>query len=573
MKLFLIVLLLVPQWLSGQHEHGTTGGGSHLSHILASRKQTSYISDLPPPLIMAGIGKSELTIQTSSPETQQFFNQGVALLHCFWDLEAYRAFKEAIRHDSSAIMPYWGLLETIGSSDREEYKHDKAFAIKKLNALKSKANEHEKLYAEGILLRDSPSDGNRQYNKKLEQIVHKFPDDVDARLFLALKKMAGFDADMNPYEGQLFSEYLLRDVLRSHPDNAGAHHYWIHQMENCCPEQALQSAERLSSLAPGSGHIVHMPGHIYYKLGDYKKAYDAFIASMKVDSAYMVKHGIEEVDNWNFIHNLNYLLANCAEDARYTEGLYYAGKLERMAVNKGRKNIYDKMFFYQGVLAPAKMEMRFAFWDRAATRLDAIQDNDSIYGGKAMAYKEALSLFCKGMEALQKDRVNESISYSRQLDSFLWRTMHQTDGADALGGRNVSELNIASLELQGCIKSAEHKYEEALALLEKAQKKEKEFGYTEPPSYARPIFLSIAAAHERAGEFEQAIATYESLLAMRPNSANAYLGLAKIYRKMGQAEKANEFERKLMVATMYGDRAVYALPGRRKDSSSKKQTQ
>lgn len=558
MKFSLLPFSLIPSLLFGQHaDHDKATAGNHLSHMLASRKQTVYIHDLPPPALLDGIGKSDLIIQTSSQKTQQYFGQGVALLHCFWDLEAYRAFKEAVRHDSAALMPYWGLLETIGSFNNEEYKPDKALAVKKLKALKRHANDHEKLYAEAVLLRDSLSYG--AYARKLEQIVHKYPEDLDAKLLLALNKMSGFDPDMNPHEGHLYSEFLLRDMLRTHPENVGVHHYWIHQMENCCPEQALESAQKLAALAPGSGHIVHMHGHIYYKLGDYNMAHNAFVASLRVDSAYMAENGIQEVDNWNFIHNINYLLANCAENARYATGLYYARKLQQMPITKQRKNTYNKAFFYQGILAPAKMEMRFGYWSRAVKQLDAINDSDSVYGAKAIAYKEALALFCRGMDALQRNRTREAIEYSRDLDSFLWRNAKQTPNMDMMSARNFDEINIASLELQGRIKSAEGKYEEALGLLEKAQDKEKEFGYTEPPAYPRPVLLSIAAAHEKAGQLNKAIEAYQALLSRRPNTANAYFGLATVYRKKGDHSKSKEFEAKFLEVTKYGDRDIYNL--------------
>ena len=134
-------------------------------------------------------------------------------------------------------------------------------------------------------------------------------------------------------------------------------------MENCCPEEALESAEIVASLAPKSGHIVHMPGHIYYKLGDYKKAHDQFVEAMKVDSAYMAEQDISEVDNWNYVHNLNYLIANCAQDGRYEEGLRYARFLEGMVTDADRVDMHRGSFFYQGIITPAIMEMRLAMVD------------------------------------------------------------------------------------------------------------------------------------------------------------------------------------------------------------------
>jgi len=556
---WLCILFLFSFSAYGQHDHpAAVKGDAHLNHIQACRQQIVYINNLPSPQLMKGIGEAGFMIQTSSDKTQKYFNQGVALLHCFWDLEAYRSFKEAIRNDTAAIMPYWGMLHTIGANRNEEFKKDKEQAIKKLKLLKTKATEHERLYAEGVLLIDSLKDnGYDAYTQKLELIAFKFPDDVDARLLLALQSMGGFDHEMNPNKGHIYSEYILRDILRTHPNNLGAHHYWIHQMENCCPEKAIESADKLASLGPSSGHIVHMPGHIYYKTGDYKRAYDAFVGAVKVDSAYMKRDGIDEVDNWNYIHNINYLLANCAEDGRYKSGLYYAEKLKNMHVAKERKKIYEGTFFYQGILAPAKMELRYGYWDKAVQRLDEIQDTDSVYGKKQMSYKVALSYFASGMSALEKNKIDDARKYANLLDAYLWRNANQGKKPDVLGKYIQRNMNAASLELQGCIKSQELKHDEAIALLEAAMKEEKELGYSEPPSYARPVLISLAAAYTRAGKSEKAIESYESLLKRHPNSQNAYWGLINIYKMKGDAVKANEYNAKLAEASKYADKNLF----------------
>lgn len=573
MKISALLLCLITCTALGQrvrqseHQHDVHDGDSHdlghnhLSHIQDYRKETVYVHNLPPPAVLSGIGEAELTIRTNSPKTQTFFKQGIALLHCFWDFEAYRSFKEAIRYDSTAIMPYWGLYSAIGAIEGTEFKADKALAIAKLKALKKTASESEKLYAEGILLRDAdPESGKRQYQQKLEIIVHKYPQDVDAKLFLALSKMGGYDPEMNPREGQLYSEYLLRDLLKTHPDNAAVHHYWIHLMENCCPEQALLSAERLPTLAPASGHMVHMPGHIYYKIGDYKKAYDAFTTSLAVDSAYMKKEHIPEVDAWNYIHNINYLLSNCAEDGRYKTALYYAEKLKNMPATKERKQKYEGRFFYQGVIAPAKMELCFGFYKKAADRLAGIQlNNDSLYTSKAIAYKEGLYLFASGMDAVKNNRVAEAKRWVDALDASLWRTTNQFTAGDAISTRRINDLNVASLELQGLIKSAENKHTEAIAILKKAKQREDDLGYSEPPSYARPVLISLGETYLKATDYPHAIAAFEQLLKRHPNSANAYWGLYKVYKQKGDRAKTKEYATRLATTIKFGEPSLFPL--------------
>ncbi len=561
-KILSIAAVLIPFFAFCQHDHHVDDAAktnhNHLAHMQASRAQNFYIHNLPAPKLMAGIGGSKMKIETKSQKTQAYFNQGLSMLHDFWDFEAYRAFKEAIRNDSTAIMPYWGLLQTPGPDEDSVYKSNKELAVKQLKKLVGKANEHEKLYAELSLLSDSLKEkAYPEIDKKYELIIHKFPDDIDAKLFLALNKMSGFDTEMKPKDGQLYSEFLLKDVQRAEPNNHAYHHYWIHLMEHCCPEQALKSADILTSLAPASGHIVHMPGHIYNRVGNYKTAHDAFVASVKTDSAYMKNEGIEEVDNWNYIHNINYLINNCVHDGRLTEGLYYAERLKNMPVNKHRKKIYDGTFFNQGLLAPAKMHMAFGNWDKAATQFENVVDKDTVFSYTNMEYKNGLYLFVKGMEALAKNNVTEAEKYSNSLDALLWRNAKQTGKDSTLNEWYQNTVNTASLELQGCIASYNGKYDAAVKLLEKAHKNEIDLGYGEPPLYARPVAISIAAAQLKAEKYDKAIETYNSLLKRFPKSAYVYHYLLKVYVQKGDAEKVKEYTVLLKDAAQYADSGMY----------------
>ena len=122
-------------------------------------------------------------------------------------------------------MPYWGLLQTVGPDEDSVYKSNKVNAVNQLKKLLATANEHEKLYAEISLLSDSLKEkAYPEIEKKMELIVHKFPDDIDAKLFLALSKMSGYDTELKPMEGQMYSEFLLKDVQRTEPNNHAFHH-------------------------------------------------------------------------------------------------------------------------------------------------------------------------------------------------------------------------------------------------------------------------------------------------------------------------------------------------------------
>ncbi|SRX54425.1 lipopolysaccharide assembly protein LapB [Aequorivita sp. CIP111184] len=561
--LFLITVALLPLSIFAQHEHhkpddSSEGNHNHLAHMMMSRKEIIYVHNLPPPKLMNGIGNSTLKIETTSEKTQAYFNQGISLLHDFWDFEAYRAFKEAIRNDSTAIMPYWGLLQMPTPNKDSIFTSNMEDAVKQIKKLLPKANEHERLYGEIALLKDSLKyEAYPEISKRWELIIHKFPDDVEAKLFLALNKMNGFDTDMKPMEGQMYSEFLLKDVQRAAPNSHAFHHYWIHLKENCCPEEALASADALTALAPDSGHIVHMPGHIYNRVGNYKKAHDAFVAAVKVDSTYMKNEGIEEVDNWNYIHNINYLINNCVHDGRHKEALYYAERLKKMPISKNRKDIYDGRFFRQGLLAPGKMEMAFGNWEQATVEFEQIVDKDSVFSNENMEFKKALTLFTKGMAALNKKDVSAAINASNSLDALLWRNAKQMDKESTLNEDYQNTVNTASLELQGCIASHQGNYEQAMTLLKKAHKNELDLGYGEPPLYARPVAMSIAAAQIKAEKYDDAVDTYQELLKRFPKSAYVYNALRIVYEQKGDTAKAKEYSKLLLTAAKYADDGIY----------------
>lgn len=557
--LFLFACLISSTSLFAQHTHAPAAGHNHLQHIQHCREGTVYIDNLPAPQLMEGIGHSNLKIETSSSLTQEFFNQGLSLLHCFWDLEAYRAFKEAIRHDSTALMPYWGLLHTTNYINHEAFEPDEKIALEKVKELMETATEHERLYAEAVLFEVAKK--RNDYQRVLEKIVHKYPEDVEARLFLVLVNMGAYTIDDEPKSGTLLSEFLLRDLLRDYPDHHGVHHYWIHQKEGCCPEEALKSAAKLATLAPNSGHIVHMPGHIYFKLGEYEQAHDYFVRAMKVDSTYQAEQGINEVDNWNYIHNIHYLLINCAMDGRYSEGLRYAEYLQNMPIIPERLELHRESFFFQGIIAPTKMELFYGYWGKAATRLRELAGMDSIYGTPAAAYRKSLLAFSQGMAAIEINDLNSAKAASAELDAHLWRSTRQDSTLqESRRFRYLSRfLNVASLELQGCIQSAENQHEAAITLLEKATEAERELGYSEPPYYSRPVRISLAKAYAKADQYDQAVETCEQLLEIFPNCPHAYFLLASLHQEIGNEAAAQSCEEKLKQVTRFGDPGIFSL--------------
>lgn len=209
---------------------------------------------LPPPPLMEGIGTSAMPITTASPPAQKYFNQGLNLLHCFWDFEAYRAFKEAARLDSACAIAYWGIAAAL-QQNSSEMSEEKNKALEKAIALSATAGEREQAYIRAAtLMRDK---GRAAYISEMEALIDRYPDEIEAQLFLARFLSAApstYAPDGRPREGKVYGQMILQNLLKTHLDHAAVHHYWIHAVENGPhPERALASAIKLPQLARARG--------------------------------------------------------------------------------------------------------------------------------------------------------------------------------------------------------------------------------------------------------------------------------------------------------------------------------
>ena len=235
--------------------------------------------------------------------------------------------------------PYWGIYLSL-AQNAGEMADERAAALKKAVELMPAASDREKYYIRAISLLAEQGKGRPAWIGEMEALIDKYPEDVEAKLFLAnslSSAASSYAPDGRPRDGKLYGQSILRNLLITHPDHPAVHHYWIHAMENGPrPEDALPSAEKLPRLVPNSGHMTHMPGHIYYRLGDYEKGRQLFERSMRVDLAYMKAQNIHPINNWNYVHNLEYLVANCAEEGRYQDAVRYAKMLEAIPSDNQR---------------------------------------------------------------------------------------------------------------------------------------------------------------------------------------------------------------------------------------------
>lgn len=551
-KSLILALLLCLSWpATGEAQNHKPGS--------CCRAPGFQVDNLPSPPLMTGIGNSHIPITTRSPKAQQYFDQGVRLMHAFWEFEAYRAFKEAARLDNQCAMAYWGMYIALPGSG--SYQTKKQAMLDKAVALRDKASAQEQHYINAYeKLSKDDDESTANYNQEMEALIDHYPDDNDAKLFYAYSLLAGYKKNGQPRTGTIYAQTLIKNVLLKDPDSAAAHHYWIHAVESERPELGQDSAARLAQLAPNSGHLTHMPGHIYYRLGDYERAHTAFVASRQVDRDYMKAQRIEPVDDWNYIHNLDYLVANCAEDGRYQEGLQYAKEAQALSLDarcvEAMRDGAGRIL-YIGKPVAAKLMIRYGRWAESVEILTQLCQNKYVSSAYAQSYYQAFRAYTQGMAAVQAGQLTEAQGYAESLEAKLWQMTKQMTKPESAVDSEFSEivdlLEISALELRGTILSEQNQPTEALQLLEKAVEKEQELDYREPPQYYRPVLESLASAYIRMHKYDKAIETYKQELVFRPNSGHALYGLAQALNLAGRKQQARQSYEKFLQAWQSAD--------------------
>src|SRR5262245_44780076 len=272
------------------------------------------------------LGTHHHPVSTKNEQAQKYFDQGLRLTFGFNHDESERAFREAARLDPNLAMAWWGVANALGPNINlplDEERNKRALdAVAKAKALVGNANESERAYIEAVAVRYSSDpaakrvDLDRAYAKAMGEVHKRFPEDTDAATLYAeslmdLKPWQLWTTDGKPREETLQILQILEGVLKLDPNHPGANHYYIHAVEaSPNPEKAAASAERLRTLVPGAGHLVHMPAHIYIRTGNYAGAVDANAHAAKVDEAYFARTKAEGVYPMiYYTHNFMFLSA------------------------------------------------------------------------------------------------------------------------------------------------------------------------------------------------------------------------------------------------------------------------
>jgi hypothetical protein len=553
---------------SAQRIAAQTGMGCH---AMETREEVSP-EKLPPPQKLSGIGNAHIHI-TATPEAQMWFDQGLNLLHDFWDYESVRAFQQGVRVDANCAMCYWGIYQ----AEKFRHSNSKYFAnqaLAKAVSLKGHANKAERLYIEASAAAEaaekSEKDDKKAGDSKEVQLYRKLvknnPKDMQARVYLANSLSDGYDDNDQARAGQKEALAIFQTVLKEDPENSAANHYWIHAVEaSPHPEQALHSAEILGRLAPTSGHMVHMPGHIFYRTGDYPRAKESFAASMRADEQYMQSQHISVDDDWNYAHNFMYAIANLMEAGQLNEATALSGKL-----TQARGQLENTLYPWSPRDAISRLDPRLPVALRAAdwtAALDLLKSSDPPQTLPNLQFlARQLTQFALGMQALDAHHSPVAESASAQFDAELWRLSNRLkdeeaakskekekdtdkksqDAAppklqlmpDALPKPLANNLSIMSLELRAGLLMAKKQNAEAKKLYAQAAQEEKALGYHEPPAYVRPVAETEAAAFMAASDWPAAKSAYKEALVQRPRSGFPLYGIAMASEQSGDTKAA-----------------------------------
>lgn len=477
------------------------------------------------PWEMAGAGQVSFPITHKNAETQKWFNQGVALLHSFWYYEAERSFRWCLQLEPENAMAWWGLARSQSGGPRaKEFLQE---AVKR----KSGVSERERMYIESDAASLLPEVGEKREDNRgrqiLERLVMRFPEDLEAKAFLALETMG---------ENRMGTELLIRDVLAKAPDHPGAHHYRIHNWDGKDPEFALVSCRRYGEVASGIGHAVHMPGHVYAGAGMWHEAAISMDAATRVEKKYMQDRQTFPFENWNYPHNKNYLAYIQAqlgmEKAALSAGrqLMAAPRMEK--VNR-RSDAFPLHMEAQIILL--RTYVRFGRWKELLQAEQFEWDGEKLGNKTQRRYVEALAHLALGdavkarkgladLEAL-KDEVEKK-------NDYYVKSWHP----------------VMVRELKGKLLLAGGKTLEGLTELGEAAQAWGELlrQQNDPPFYPSNIYDDLGRAYLTAKSPTLAAVAYGKSLELVRNNGWALAGLAEAHAALGEKDKAAGYSARLL---------------------------
>ena len=491
-----------------------------------------------PATIMSGLSDLHHPTSTKNKEAQDFFDQGLRLIYAFNHDEAARSFHHAAELDPSLAMAYWGIAEAVGpnyndpaSEDRFKEAHT---AIQKAVDLSGNAWPSERAYIAAMAKRfpaDPKADRRQaaeQYRDAMRELVKAYPDDLDAATLFAesgmdLHPWGLWHQDGTPEAGTEEIVATLESVLARDPNHLGAIHYYIHAVEaSRNPGRALAAANRLPTLAPAAGHIVHMPAHVYIRTGDYASAVKTNQAAAEADRAYIKASGAEGMyPLMYYSHNLHFIAVCSAMNGDYAESKKAADMLAEH-VAPAVKDMPDVEGFMTVTMA---VDVRFHRWDDIL----AMKQPDP-----AMKTTTGFWHFARGMALAGKSRISEAEAEYKIVSDAEKATSPDVVFTMPINNKTKDILKIAENVLGAQVALARKDNATAASMLREASSVQDKLKYNEPPDWFFPVRESLGGVLLMSGDFKAAEQVFRDDLAKNPRNPRSLFGLQQVLKSQGR---------------------------------------
>jgi len=490
---------------------------------------------------LQNLGVHTFPVSTKVPSAQLFMNQGLNLVYGFNHAEAARAFAEASRLDPSLAMAYWGQALVLGPNinaamDPENEAKAQALAQKAV-AMKGSATPREQAYIDAVAVRytgraDDRKAADRAYAEAMRNVAAAFGDDLDARTLYAESLM-----DLRPWnywtrDGVAYPETVevqasLERVLAAHKNHPGALHLWIHLWEPTdTPERAEAEADRLLPLMPGAGHIVHMPAHIYMRVGRHADVIAANIQAAKADEDYIAQCRAQGLYPLGYYpHNLHFIWMGASASGQGKLALESAQKLANAIPHEALGTVPILQGF---LVVPYWAMVRFGEWDRILADPGPRHDT---------AFTRGVHHFARAMAFTAKNQLDAAEQERQKLvalvadPSLKGQTTFSTNS-----GENI--LRIAPEVVAGEIAAKRQDWNTAILHLDRAVRFEDALIYQEPADWHAPVRQNLAAVLLQAGRPDEAEAVYWEDLRKNPENGWTLFGLTQALKAQGKNEEA-----------------------------------
>jgi tetratricopeptide (TPR) repeat protein len=512
------------------------------------------------PKLLSGLGEVHHPVSTKNSQAQQFFDQGLKLVFGFNHDEARRSFQRAAELDPKLAMAWWGVALTLGPNynlpvdpEREKAGYD---AAQRAVALKSNASEPERAYIDAVAVRysnDPKADLHQldvTYKDAMSKLAARYPDDLDAVTLYAesamnLNPWHLWTADGKPAEGTEEIVRVLESVLKHDPNHLGANHYYIHAVEaSPHPERALPSAARLEKLASAAGHLVHMPAHIYARVGDHPAAAHCNELAVAADKKFLAathEQGVYPL--FYYSHNLHFLAFAASMEGNFAEAKDAAARLVGN-VAPGVK----AMPMLEGFL-PTPIVVLFAFerWDDLLKL--PVPDSSFLITNAVWHSLRGVAFANTGKTAEAEKEQGAFHELATKIPPDTMYDMLNKTGA---------VFKVHDHLLAGMIARSRHDDKGAIDSLTQAVADEDALNYSEPPPWYPPVRPMLGRVLLEAKQFPEAEKVFRADLEKNPRDGRALSGLRDCLKAQDRPYEADQIDQQFRTAWKFAD--VSAAP-------------